>query len=118
MVGSPNLVTGEPDFLGTITAQTPVAWTTAPKYQWRHGADAYAAPHIRQFVLQPSIQGAGMKEGDALRLYTSKSKKTSLYYAWPREFPYMRRNRGFFFFWSAGHHGLQDVSDRYGRSIK
>eukprot|EP00973_Karenia_brevis_P095755 12428989-Karenia_brevis.AAC.1 len=64
MAGPPIRETGEPDLVGTSTAQIPVDWTTAPKYQWRHGADAYAAPHIRQFGLQPSTQGAGMKEGD------------------------------------------------------
>eukprot|EP00973_Karenia_brevis_P047901 6648492-Karenia_brevis.AAC.1 len=58
LAGPPNPMTGEPDVVGTITAQIPVDWTTAPKYQWRHGTDAYAAPHIRQFGLQPSIEGA------------------------------------------------------------
>eukprot|EP00973_Karenia_brevis_P017497 2400957-Karenia_brevis.AAC.1 len=65
MAGPPNRETGEPYFVGTITAQIPVDWTAAPKYQWRHGTDANAAPHIRQFGLQLSKEGAGMKDGDA-----------------------------------------------------
>eukprot|EP00973_Karenia_brevis_P051952 7216815-Karenia_brevis.AAC.1 len=92
MAGAPNRETGEPDPVGTINAQIPVDWTAAPKYQWRHGTDAYAAPHIRQFGLQPSKEEAGMKEGDAPRLYTSKSENTSLYYARPREFPFDTRS--------------------------
>eukprot|EP00973_Karenia_brevis_P029238 4032201-Karenia_brevis.AAC.1 len=64
MAGPPKLVSGEPDLVGTIAAQIPVDWTTAPKYQWRHGTDAYAAPRIRQLGLQLSAEGAGMKEGD------------------------------------------------------
>eukprot|EP00973_Karenia_brevis_P030456 4199331-Karenia_brevis.AAC.1 len=65
MAAPPNRETGEPDLVGTITAQIPVEWTTAPKYQWQRGTDAYAAPHIRQCGLAPSTKGAGMKEGDA-----------------------------------------------------
>eukprot|EP00973_Karenia_brevis_P064907 9014802-Karenia_brevis.AAC.1 len=46
MARPPNRETGEPDPVGTITAQIPVDWAAAPRYQWRHGTDAYAAPHI------------------------------------------------------------------------
>eukprot|EP00973_Karenia_brevis_P049026 6799683-Karenia_brevis.AAC.1 len=44
------------------------------------------------FGLQPSTEGAGMKEGDTPRSYTSKSENTSLYYARPREFPFDTRS--------------------------
>eukprot|EP00973_Karenia_brevis_P095698 12428675-Karenia_brevis.AAC.1 len=64
MAAPPNRETGEPDLVGTITAEIPVEWTAAPKYQWRHGTDAYAAPHICQFRLAPSAKGAGMEDGD------------------------------------------------------
>eukprot|EP00973_Karenia_brevis_P060942 8474228-Karenia_brevis.AAC.1 len=47
-----------------------------------------------------------MKKGDTPRLYTSNSENTSLYYARPREFL------------EAGHRGLQDIPDCYGRGIK
>eukprot|EP00973_Karenia_brevis_P024874 3427790-Karenia_brevis.AAC.1 len=59
---APDKGTGEPDHVGTITAQIPIEWTSALRFQWRHGTDAYAAPHIRQSGLAPSVQRAGMNE--------------------------------------------------------
>eukprot|EP00973_Karenia_brevis_P039461 5447963-Karenia_brevis.AAC.1 len=61
-MAAPDKVTGELDHVGTITVQIPIEWATAPRFQWRHGTDAHAAPHIGQFGLTPSTTGAGMDE--------------------------------------------------------
>eukprot|EP00973_Karenia_brevis_P012426 1687853-Karenia_brevis.AAC.1 len=59
-------------------------------------------PHIRQFGLQPSTEGAGMKEGDTPHLYTSTSENTSWYFARPCEFPFDTRS-------DCGVFGVQDT---------
>eukprot|EP00973_Karenia_brevis_P072873 10120349-Karenia_brevis.AAC.1 len=52
-MAAPDKDSGEQDHVGTIISQIPSERTTAPQFQWRHGTDAYAAPHIHQFGLVP-----------------------------------------------------------------
>eukprot|EP00973_Karenia_brevis_P004790 658719-Karenia_brevis.AAC.1 len=90
-MAAPDKDTGEPDHVGTITAQRPSEWTTAQRFQWLHGTDAHATPHIRPSGLAPSVRGAGMNEGDTPRLYTTVSENTALYYARNLKFPFETR---------------------------
>eukprot|EP00973_Karenia_brevis_P060072 8358655-Karenia_brevis.AAC.1 len=61
-MAAPGKDSGEPGHVGTIIAQILREWTTAPRFQWRHGTDEYAAPHICQFGLAPRVGGAGMND--------------------------------------------------------
>eukprot|EP00973_Karenia_brevis_P074841 10401172-Karenia_brevis.AAC.1 len=52
-MAAPDKESGEPDHVGSIMTQIPAEWITSLRSQWRHGTDAYAVPHIRQFGLEP-----------------------------------------------------------------